>query len=92
MILGLKGLTKKGICKDLGSKEPTKFQILEDMGLWKLMKVVDVTSLFCEKLAAASMASWLSISETCKSQYSLLKRKFWAMVNPANLKFMVIWK
>jgi len=35
MILGLKGLTKEGICKDLGSKEPTKFQILEDMGFMK---------------------------------------------------------
>jgi len=31
-----------GIHKDPGSEEPTKFQILEDMGLRKLMRVVDV--------------------------------------------------
>jgi len=31
-----------GIHKDPGSEEPTKFQILEDMGFRKLMRVVDV--------------------------------------------------
>ena len=31
-----------GIHKDPGSEEPTKFQILEDMGLRKLMRVVDM--------------------------------------------------